>query len=496
MGEIQESDAWVTEPEARMFAACAFCAMQRWSEELLQKYIAGPQCFMASPHLVAQELDTDWYKSEWPLIPPEELDASSVLLPHVGLDGNMTTTRVLMHKRWVPEGALSGQVPVRVCTTCFDAFSPKKPHLSKYSLANYLWLGRHPPIFRYARLGHQLLLALGRVISTKVYLSSEGLDEGVRQAATTWRQRFLQSGIKGTSIVFANGRADEAMASFPPTAEEIHQTFVAVFTGPEQPTDAERALLESNDPADEETRERMARERLRREVELEVDRDEYDAQARRLQATNKVYADACYRVDLVEKLPAERAVPQCFECCATFLRVDAEDVDVARASGPASSTTTGEQEREAAEADADKLSQWLSIVDEDDADAAEMTSLPALERLLERMESQAGRVVANELMARVEESGATDEVGRNRLVAACRDFHAVCAKASPTDEAQALLWRVQALAEKIHARGSRQPGASCERPACTEKTATAARTNHTSAVHMVGSKVLDDRQAD
>ena len=81
-----------------------------------------------------------------------------------------------------------------------------------------------------------------------------------------------------------------------------------------------------------------------------------------------------------------------------------------------------------------------------DADASEMTSLPALQRLLERMESQAGRVVANELMARVKESGAIDEVGRKRLVAACREFNGLCAKASPIEEAQALLWRVQQLA--------------------------------------------------
>ena len=69
----------------------------------------------------------------------------------------------------------------------------------------------------------------------KVYLSSKGVDERSRQHAETWRQHFLQSGIQGTSIVFGNGSVDEAMDSFPPSAQELQDTFVAVFTGPERP---------------------------------------------------------------------------------------------------------------------------------------------------------------------------------------------------------------------------------------------------------------------
>ena len=46
-----------------------------------------------------------------------------------------------------------------------------------------------------------------------------------------------------------------------------------------------------------------------------------------------------------------------------------------------------------------------------------MTSLPALQGLLERMESQAGRVVARELAAALDDSEdiPIDEVGRERL---------------------------------------------------------------------------------
>ena len=91
-------------------------------------------------------------------------------------------------------------------------------------------------------------LALGRVVSTKVYLSSKGRDESARQHAMTWRQRFLQSGMSGTAIVFGNGSTGDAMRSFPPSPEVLQDCFVAVFTGPEEPTEAEAHIMESTTP--------------------------------------------------------------------------------------------------------------------------------------------------------------------------------------------------------------------------------------------------------
>ncbi len=70
--------------------------------------------------------------------------------------------------------------------------------------------------FQTAALGHQLLFALGRVVSTKVYLSSKGVDVVTRQHLHSWRKKFLQKGMSGIAIVYGNGSADDAMASFPP----------------------------------------------------------------------------------------------------------------------------------------------------------------------------------------------------------------------------------------------------------------------------------------
>ena len=121
-----------------------------------------------------------------------------------------------MHKRRVTEDHLHGTAPAKVCEDCYEAFWKAAPTLSKWSLSNFNWLGRHLPIFRDATLGHQLLLALGRVVSTKVYLSSKGVDVVTRQHNQSWRKKFLQQGMSGTAIVYGNGSADDAMASFPP----------------------------------------------------------------------------------------------------------------------------------------------------------------------------------------------------------------------------------------------------------------------------------------
>ena len=97
-----------------------------------------------------------------------------------------------------------------------------------------------------------------------------------------------------------------------------------------------------------------------------------------------------------------------------------------------------------------ELVQWMSLLDEAQDEVSEITSLPALQGLLERMESQAGRVVANELMAIAEEGGygALDEIGRNKLRQLCNDFSKVCTKVSAEDELNALHWRIQALTRK------------------------------------------------
>ena len=44
----------------------------------------------------------------------------------------------------------------------------------------------------------------------------------------------MQYAIKGTSIVFGNGKVGQAMMSFPPEPGMLKDTFVAVFAGAEE----------------------------------------------------------------------------------------------------------------------------------------------------------------------------------------------------------------------------------------------------------------------
>ena len=328
--------------EGRSFEACVFCARLHWSEHLAHLYLVGQECTMQNPAEVAALLSMDWYSQEWPMIPKAELEASAIDFPYQSEDGQWTTKKVLMHKRRVKEEHLNGTAAVLVCEDCHEAFWKKRPKLSKWSLSNYNWLGRHLPIFRDTTLGHQLLLALGRVVSTKVYLSSKGVDVVTRQHSQVWRKKFLQQGMSGTAIVYGNGSADDAMASFPPGDDVLQDSFVAVFTGPE----AEVILS----PAEQEEQARAA---LRREVELHVCKKTYEDQAEMLMRTNYVYNrhKGGYMPNLAAKLPETPSLPACFEACAKFIPLDSSEVDVTKATGLGIATTAAQQELESAEKD-------------------------------------------------------------------------------------------------------------------------------------------------
>ena len=389
---VEECEAQPCAPEHRAFQACVCCAMMQWSENLHSEYLVGPQCTIQNRRAFAENLSAEWYHRRWPLIPRDDLLASAVDFPHEDAEGEETTTKILLHKRRVPPEALAGEVPVRVCTDCRTALWAKRPTVPRLALVNDLWLGRHPPLLRAANLAHQLLLALGRVVSTKLYLSSKGADTAVRQERESWRQKFLQYAIKGTSIVFGNGRADQAMRSFPPEPGVLKETFIAVFAGADE---------DEGVTLTDEQKQAKAVKAMREEIGLQVEKNLFDQQAKLLREHNYVYndPDVHYREDLVEDFPTQAAVPSCFTACAQYVPTTSGLDDNTQAVGPASSTTGAQLEQEAAEEDAQELTKWLSVVEEQMDDVSELTSLPSLQGLAERMESQAGRVVANELSA-------------------------------------------------------------------------------------------------
>ena len=97
---------------------------------------------------------------------------------------------VLLHKRRVGAAQADGASFVFVCDECYEAFSPSRPWLCKYALANNMWLGRWDPLFRDANLSHQMLLVLHWAIGCHIiHMTShiEGQYE-VRPGSCVYRQ--------------------------------------------------------------------------------------------------------------------------------------------------------------------------------------------------------------------------------------------------------------------------------------------------------------------
>ena len=173
---LRPGDRWLP----RQIAACVFCARTHWLEQLHSLYTAGEQCSMARPDKVWKMLEVKRYAERWPLIAATgEMEASSVTVQAVEHNSNkrpkrICEYRVLLHKRRVNETQSSGGAEVHVCPECEEACEGHNPWLCKYALANDLWLGRWDPLFRNANLSHQMLLALARVVTTKIVLRPDG----------------------------------------------------------------------------------------------------------------------------------------------------------------------------------------------------------------------------------------------------------------------------------------------------------------------------------
>ena len=73
-----------------------------------------------------------------------------------------------------------------MCGDCYEAFHARRPWLCRYCLANDMWLGRWDPLFRHANVSHQMLLALARIVSTKIVLRPEGQQKTQEQTENTW----------------------------------------------------------------------------------------------------------------------------------------------------------------------------------------------------------------------------------------------------------------------------------------------------------------------
>ena len=220
-----------------------------------------------------------------------------------------------------------------MCPDCKEAFQGAKPWLCKYALANDLWLGRWDPLFRDANLSHQMLLALARVVTTKIVLRPDGSRNTSSDSTANWDFLFHQSGIIGTAILFQNADCGPALRHFPP--EKINDSFAVSFV-----------TAQSTDEPDQQ--QSRAKEFVASKVaKLKVDRREFDRQALALRKTNVVYADAEYRRELVASWVPDPDVPLVPSVITdSVVAVPLEDSPgQVVAEGPGDATASGEADR-------------------------------------------------------------------------------------------------------------------------------------------------------
>ena len=139
------------------------------------------------------------YSDRWSLIPSAELKASAVSLCH---KNGTSIVPLLLHRRRVSSDQAAGHTPAYSCMDCYCAFKPKEPRMSKWCLANDLWIGRWPRLFSEANISHQMLVALARIVSTKVVLRPEAkVLHGGCDKENGWDFLFHQDGMVGSAIL-------------------------------------------------------------------------------------------------------------------------------------------------------------------------------------------------------------------------------------------------------------------------------------------------------
>ena len=253
---------------------------------------------MESPHKVWAILSVTRYEKRWPLIAATgELQASAVKVsvPELKNSSNLCHYHVLLHKRRVSIQQARGDSAVHICAECKEAFESSHPWLCKYALANDLWIGRWDPLFRDANLAHQMLLALARIVTTKIVLRPDGSKSSDTSTNNNWDFLFHQSGMIGTAILFQNADCGEAMQHFP--ADKINDSFAVSFVA---------------DVKGDSTWQKQADAKAfvaSKIAKLKVNRMDFDAQSETLVKTNIVYADKEYRRDLVATWVPDRHTP-------------------------------------------------------------------------------------------------------------------------------------------------------------------------------------------
>jgi hypothetical protein len=348
-----------------------------------------------------------------------------------------------LHKRRVTEAQAAGEAVVHVCSDCRQAFESGSPWLCKYALANDLWLGRWEPLFRNANLSHQMLLALARVVSTKIVLRPDGSKSSSSTSGANWDFLFHQSGIIGTAVLFQNADCGPALQQFPP--EKINDTFAVSFV-----------TATNGNPPDQQQAEAKAFVSSKI-AKLKVDRREFDLQAETLIQTNVVYADKKYRHDLVASWvpdPNTPTVPSVITDAIVAVPLEESPGKVV-ADGPGEATASGEADRMDADVAAAREARYIAAFEPEvqDLNGGNRGSMEvaALMQQLEELDQAAQRSVAAEVESALESGLGEaaclgDEAGRTRILEICNKVRKSCARLDDSERKHKLQLELQKTA--------------------------------------------------
>ena len=199
-------------------------------------------------------LDVRKYSQAWPLIPPDELHASSIQHPaHPGYRWLLNTRRVptqdidgggaaaelaAAELRKVPTQDIDGSAgeehaaaellppcagvaapdtPVWICFSCAQALCRPTPLMPFFALSNWNWGGRVHPLYRDLSIATESLLGLAIMVCRLIVLRyTDNPDE-------------QEKGFVGNAILLAQPKPEEVMRALPPSEADISKYMSVCF---------------------------------------------------------------------------------------------------------------------------------------------------------------------------------------------------------------------------------------------------------------------------
>jgi len=219
-----------------------------------------------------------------------------------------------------------------------------------------------------------MLLALARIVTTKVVLRPEGRSSSKSGDGAAWDFLFHQSGMIGSAILFGNAACKEALAHFPP--QSLKDSFAVTFMAKPQPQRTEAspddAFRHEGLDAQGQEAQGEARKLVKGIAKLKVNRLEFDKQAEFLQSRNAVYQNKKYMAVVVARWcpdPSKPEVPPVILDCVLAVPVE-EGAGQVVESGPGDATAAGAEEKLDADVEAAKQARYISAFSPEDIPGA------------------------------------------------------------------------------------------------------------------------------